>query len=594
MIMMKSWLLITVVGIYLHNTTRGENDGYIQSLIDKFSNVSISEKPVVRNVSPHKRVGVASRAVASPAKTIDHYQFQVSAEEETDLLGRMVKNFAAQVASEDSTRNAFEEEVLRIIDGLKIKINTDYVRDLVNLLGLLEFVQYKLYSNDIDVAQPLYGHAESLRPHTQAYLDIFSGPSDELVHYVKVERKLANLIHNVIGGKCGARNLSKYDRSRYISICQSLEGSNILDIIDPQSYLGHEKCNIESFQPIRRLGSGAFGTVYLAKYLVEGPNKGNLFAVKALNKLKMKNNLEDAIWEVKAMMPGYKSINSPFLLTEFCTFQTREYAFIVMEYLSKFNFRELKDFFNEKNLNKERKESIVKLLMAKVLLGLEDLHARGIVHLDLKPENVMFDRQGNPRIIDYGLSKKLDPSGLAQYKRDDCYHYHPPEYNLNFKQVPETCTASIDLYSFGISILEILTGADADGFCEYEDNMDYMMDLIEGYSAHLKNFLLNVLHPNPQMRLNSISGIKAHIWFRGINWDRMRLNKIATPKSLYEYFPFADDQDEYLPPLKITEAPEFRTDEDDELNYDYMEDMKYVGYGKSPVLRKKRSAPSRQ
>ncbi|GIW71491.1 MAG: hypothetical protein KatS3mg102_1033 [Planctomycetota bacterium] len=88
--------------------------------------------------------------------------------------------------------------------------------------------------------------------------------------------------------------------------------------------------------------------------------------------------------------------------------------------------------------------------LAGVLRALEYLHARGVLHRDLKPDNVLVDAAGHALLIDFGLA------GLAgaQARRAGTPAYVPPERLLG---QPED--ARSDLYSFGVLLHELLHGA---------------------------------------------------------------------------------------------------------------------------------------
>ena len=87
-----------------------------------------------------------------------------------------------------------------------------------------------------------------------------------------------------------------------------------------------------------------------------------------------------------------------------------------------------KDLYkNYCNYKQEKKqafpEDTVKFYAAQIVLAIGELHSTGIVHRDLKLENVMIDDKGFVKVIDYGLAKKLDSNqktlshvGTAEYK----------------------------------------------------------------------------------------------------------------------------------------------------------------------------------
>jgi serine/threonine protein kinase/tetratricopeptide (TPR) repeat protein len=95
------------------------------------------------------------------------------------------------------------------------------------------------------------------------------------------------------------------------------------------------------------------------------------------------------------------------------------------------------------------------IFLAKQLCeGLREAHKLGIVHRDLKPRNIMIDKEGNVRIMDFGIARSLRTEGLT----DTGIMIGTPEY-MSPEQVEgrETDQRS-DLYSVGVVLYEMLTG----------------------------------------------------------------------------------------------------------------------------------------
>ena len=53
-------------------------------------------------------------------------------------------------------------------------------------------------------------------------------------------------------------------------------------------------------------------------------------------------------------------------------------------------------------------ESMARFYFLQILLGMQYLHSKNIIYRDLKPENIMIDADGNCKLIDFGLSKRID------------------------------------------------------------------------------------------------------------------------------------------------------------------------------------------
>lgn len=92
--------------------------------------------------------------------------------------------------------------------------------------------------------------------------------------------------------------------------------------------------------------------------------------------------------------------------------------------------------------------------------GLEYLHEKAnppIIYRDLKASNILLDEQFNPRLTDYGLAKLgLGNNMLPSQRVMGTYGYSAPEYERTGE-----LTMKSDIYSFGVVLLELITGRTA-------------------------------------------------------------------------------------------------------------------------------------
>ena len=145
------------------------------------------------------------------------------------------------------------------------------------------------------------------------------------------------------------------------------------------------------------MGRGSFGKVYMVKR----KSDGEIYAMKTLKKdFIIKTN---QVANTKTERDIMTLISHPFVVKLHYAFQSNETLYFITDFL---NGGEL--FYhlcNEIRFSEDR----ARFYAAELVLALEHLHENGIIYRDLKPENVLLDKQGHLKITDFGLSKlKLD------------------------------------------------------------------------------------------------------------------------------------------------------------------------------------------
>ncbi|XP_077224129.1 protein kinase superfamily protein [Tasmannia lanceolata] len=312
-----------------------------------------------------------------------------------------------------------------------------------------------------------------------------------------------------------------------------------------------ERTSIDDFEIIKPISRGAFGEVFLARKRTTG----DLFAIKVLKKLDMirKNDIERILAERNILI----TVRNPFVVRFFYSFTCRDNLYLVMEYL---NGGDLYSLLRKVSC---LEEDVARIYIAELVLALEYLHSLGIVHRDLKPDNILVAHDGHIKLTDFGLSKiglinstvDLSGSGTNGASLGDCENLHSPPKNTHrggegSEQLavgtPDYLAPEIllgtehgyaaDWWSVGIILYEFITGVPPFAARLPEIIFDNILnqkipwpDIPNDMSYEAQDLINRFLNHDPEERLgaNGASEVKAHPFFKGINWDTLSLQKAA-------------------------------------------------------------------
>ncbi|OQR79393.1 serine/threonine-protein kinase greatwall-like, partial [Tropilaelaps mercedesae] len=148
---------------------------------------------------------------------------------------------------------------------------------------------------------------------------------------------------------------------------------------------------IEDFVIVRNISSGAFGKVVLARH----QHKRQVYAVKVMEKSHMLDkNMADRVNNEKNALA---ISHSEFIVKIFYSLQSRSRIYLVMEYMIGGDLKALLARFTVFT------EYAARFYIAECALALEYLHKHGIIHRDIKPDNVLVGPDGHVKLTDFGL-----------------------------------------------------------------------------------------------------------------------------------------------------------------------------------------------
>ncbi|XP_065371530.1 serine/threonine-protein kinase greatwall isoform X3 [Calliphora vicina] len=191
---------------------------------------------------------------------------------------------------------------------------------------------------------------------------------------------------------------------------------------------------IRDFVIIKPISRGAFGKVFLG-YKNNDPNK--LFAIKVMRKSEMinKNMVSQVITERNALALS----RSPFCVSLFYSLQSVSYVYLVMEYMVGGDLKSLLAMYGYFD------EAAARFYVAEVALALQYLHEHGIIHRDIKPDNMLISATGHVKLTDFGLSKIQMRRGERDLEISDLINCSP---NLNARTPGQLLSLTSHL-SFG-------------------------------------------------------------------------------------------------------------------------------------------------
>ncbi len=199
--------------------------------------------------------------------------------------------------------------------------------------------------------------------------------------------------------------------------------------------------SILHYKILEKLGEGGMGEVYLA----EDTELDRKVALKFLPLFYSKDPEVNARFKREAKATA--ALNHPNIITIFEIGEFEDRAYIAMEYV---DGKSLKDKIADKELSFA---SIVDLVI-QVCEGLQEAHKAGIVHRDIKPDNILLDSAGRAKILDFGLAQKRGATKLTKEAST--------LGTLNYMS-PEQCQTGdvdqrTDIWSLGVVLYEMITG----------------------------------------------------------------------------------------------------------------------------------------
>lgn len=301
--------------------------------------------------------------------------------------------------------------------------------------------------------------------------------------------------------------------------------------------------NPDDFNVIKVIGRGAFGEVQLVRH----KSSNALYAMKRLSKFEMIKRPDSAFfWEERYIMAH---ANSEWIVQLHFAFQDTKYLYMVMEYMPGGDIVSLMSMY-------EIPEKWAIFYTIEVVLALDTIHNMGFIHRDVKPDNMLLDRNGHLKLADFGTCMRMGSDGLVRSSNAvGTPDYISPEV-LQSQGGEGEYGRECDWWSVGIFLYEMLTG----------DTPFYADSLVGTYGKIMNHKNSLTFPPDMEISDNAKSLIRAFLTDRH---ERLGVNGIEEIKR----HPFFQNPDwtfdnirESVPPV----VPELNSD-DDTRNFDEIE-----------------------
>ncbi|CAG9321725.1 unnamed protein product [Blepharisma stoltei] len=243
------------------------------------------------------------------------------------------------------------------------------------------------------------------------------------------------------------------------------------------------------------LGKGSYGEVKLVK----NPTSGQYFALKQINKERLKS--DSSLLVMLREINIHKALKHPNVIQLFQHFEDDKNVYILLEYAP--NGSLFKLIKKRQGLSEE----IAWHYYTQTCVGLKYLHDNHIIHRDLKPENLLLDQYGNVKICDFGWCVQS-----TEQRQTFCgtLDYMAPEMILE-----KGHSFELDMWAIGVLLYELLHGYPPFRAVRDTDKCQQILlpklTFDPKISPEAADLIKNLLRTNPEERLQ-LNEVLAHPW----------------------------------------------------------------------------------
>lgn len=283
------------------------------------------------------------------------------------------------------------------------------------------------------------------------------------------------------------------------------------------------------FDVIKTIGRGAFGKVDLVRHRCSR----QVYAMKLLSKSEMIKRSESAFyWEERFIMAH--AVTDWIVKLHFA-FQDDRYLYMVMDYMPGGDLVNLMSNFDVP-------EKWAKFYCAEIVLAVDSIHKMGFVHRDVKPDNMLLDKNGHVRLADFGTCMRMDSKNLVWCETavgtPDYISPEVLESQTSGNNLKKPYTNLCDWWSVGVVLYEMVIG-DTPFYADsligtYGKIMDHKnslkFDPEATISKDAKDLIRSFLTDQTErLGKDGVGEIKAHPFFKNENWTFENIHLSVPP-----------------------------------------------------------------
>ena len=248
-------------------------------------------------------------------------------------------------------------------------------------------------------------------------------------------------------------------------------------------------CN--RYKILDHLGTGGMATVWLGYDTI-------LDRQVAIKTFKIDANDEDAVKRFNREAKAVTSLSHPNIVSIYDVENEGEFYYLILEYVEGMT---LKDYMIK---NPRIPIETIVHIAKQIVAGLSHAHQNGIIHRDIKPQNILMNENLTCKITDFGIARAYGDTTLTQTNQmlGTVYYLSPEQARGN------VATAQSDIYSLGILIFEMITGqipfkgesAVAIALKHLQEELPDIDKFRDNIPQSVKNIVLQATMKNPNER----------------------------------------------------------------------------------------------